>query len=309
MRSRKSIAVLLLLILPLGFSAVWRLQHQIDRQLDRAEEENDDVLLRSGKLVRVLSLEYGTFLADVYWTRAVQYFGLKRFRQAMSMDMLWPLLDLSTTLDPHLLVAYRFGCFFLAEPPPQGAGQPNLAVMFVQRGIAANPEYWRLYQDLGFLYYWELRDYHKASEAFLDGSRHPDALDWMKVMAAKIAGEGRSRETSMFLWRQIYESTKDDTIRKNAFNHVQLIKAESDMEQLDEILFEFEQEHTRLPDGFGELIRLGLLPGRPLDPAGYPYALSTIGKVEFDPKSPLAITQRSDELGRRRQSITHAPGG
>src|SRR5437773_10367232 len=113
MRSRKSIAVLLLLILPLGFSAVWRLQHQIDRQLDRAEEENDDVLLRSGKLVRVLSLEYGTFLADVYWTRAVQYFGLKRFRQAMSMDMLWPLLDLSTTLDPHLLVAYRFGCFFL----------------------------------------------------------------------------------------------------------------------------------------------------------------------------------------------------
>lgn len=299
MTGRKSIAVLLLLVLPLGLAAVWRLQIGIDRQLAGVHQERDEVLLRSGRLVQVLSLEYGTFLADVYWTRVVQYFGSKHHREDTNLELLWPLLDLTTTLDPHLLVAYRFGCVFLAEPPPRGAGQPELAVKFLQRGIAANPDYWRLYQDLGFVYYWELHDYQKASEAFLEGSRHPQAYDWMKVMAAKIAGEGRSRETSMFLWRQIYESTKDEMIRKNAFNHMQLIKAEADMEQIDEIVFEFEQEHTRLPEGFGELIRLGILPGRPLDPAGFPYILSALGKVEFDPKSPLADAQKRDQISSR----------
>ena len=223
MRGNKSIAVLLLALL-LGFAAIWRLQLGIDRQFAALHQENDELVLRSGRLVKALSLEYSTFLADVYWARAVQYFGEKTARRDPNMELLAPLLDLTVALDPNLLVAYRFGSVFLAEPPPRGVGRPDLAIKFLQRGIAANPEYWRFYQDLGFIYYWELRDYQKTSEAFLEGSRNPNAYDWMKVMAAKIAGEGRSRETSIFLWRQLYESTKDPGIRSNALNHMQLIR-------------------------------------------------------------------------------------
>lgn len=294
MTGRKSIAVLLLFVLPLGFASVWRLQLAIDSQLASVHQEKDDLLLRSGKLVRALSLEYSAFLADVYWTRVVQYFGNKHVRQDRNLELLAPLLDLTTTLDPHLLVAYRVGSVFLAEPPPRGAGRPDLAIRLIQRGIAANPEQWRLYQDLGFIFYWELRDYPRASEAFLEGSKIPKANEWMRVMAAKIAEEGRSRGTSMFLWRQIYESTRDELIRKNAFNHMQLIKAEEDMEHIDEIVFQFEQDNTRLPAGFSELIRAGYVPGQPLDPEGYPYVLDSIGKVGLHPKSPLYDALQKD---------------
>ena len=51
-------------------------------------------------------------------------------------DLLYPLLDLTTTLDPLFNIAYRFGAIFLAEAYPAGAGRPDLAVALLEKGIA-----------------------------------------------------------------------------------------------------------------------------------------------------------------------------
>src|SRR5208283_4195559 len=50
-----------------------------------------------------------------YWTRAVQYYGEKHRLRQMNLELLWPLLDITTTLDPDLIVAYRFGSTFLSD--------------------------------------------------------------------------------------------------------------------------------------------------------------------------------------------------
>ena len=115
MNSQKSIALLLLLILPGGFAGIWKLQHIIDAERAALSEERDGVLLRSGKLVKLMSLEYAPLLAGVYWTRVVQFYGNKHVRGNANMELLWPLLDITTTLDPNLLVAYRFGAMFLSQ--------------------------------------------------------------------------------------------------------------------------------------------------------------------------------------------------
>ena len=62
-------------------------------------------------------------MADLYWTRVVQYYGDKRARHDANFELLWPLLDITTMLDPQLIVAYRFGSTFLSEPAPRGAGK------------------------------------------------------------------------------------------------------------------------------------------------------------------------------------------
>ena len=95
----------------------------------------------------------------------------------------------------------------------------------MERGIRANPNEWRLYYDLGFIYYFDAKDYPKAAAAFLEGSKNPDAFVWMKVMAAKIAAEGESPETSLFLWQDIYNTTKDAAVKENALTHLQLLQA------------------------------------------------------------------------------------
>jgi hypothetical protein len=200
---------------------------------------------------------------------------------------LWPLLDVTTTLDPNLIIAYRFGAIFLSEAPPRGAGRPDLAVQLIERGIRANPDYWRLYQDLGFVYYIEMKDYGKAAQAFLEGSKNPSAQIWMKSMAAKISSEGESLSTSEFLWNDIYNSTPDPDIKKNALEHLQLLQAEEDCKQLDEISQQYEKQYGKRPARVSELIQAGLLRGMPADSWGHPYVFDQNGKAQLNPDSPL----------------------
>jgi tetratricopeptide (TPR) repeat protein len=291
MSSQNSKNWLLLVLLPLGFAGVWQLQQRIDGQRTALHQERDELVLRSGKLVKAMSLEYAPLMADIYWTRVVQYYGDKRAKHDANFELLWPLLDVTTTLDPNLLVAYRFGSTFLSEPSPRGAGRPELGIELLERGIKANPEYWRFYEDLGFIYYFELKDYAKASAAFSEGSKNPDAQIWMKIMAARIAAEGESLQTSIFLWNEVYQTTKDPQVKENALVHLQLLGVEQDCKQLDALADEFQKRTGRRPTRIGELVQLGLLPSVPLDPAGFPYVFAPDGKAALNLDSPLLEQQ------------------
>jgi len=290
MKSGRAIA-LLFLILAGGFTCIWKLQHTIDKQRTAMSNERDDVLLSSGKLLKMMSLEYAPLAADFYWTRVVQFYGNKHMRGSANLELLWPLLDITTTLDPNLLPAYRFGAVFLSQRPPTGAGRPDLAVQLIQRGIKANPDTWRLYEDLGFVYYFDLKDYPKASEAFLDGSKNPAALVWMKVMAARIAAEGESYATSAFLWNDIYTTTTDPEIKKNAEQHLQLLKVKEDCRQLDLLAEEYQKRSGHRAKRIRELVEAGLIHGVPVDPMGYAYVFDENGKAALNLDSPLLEQQ------------------
>jgi hypothetical protein len=292
MKSRDIGPLLLCCLLFPGFAGVWKLQEKIDAQFDGMHQEADELVLRSGKLLKVMSLEYAPLMADLYWTRVVQYYGDKAQRRDPNFELLWPLLDVSTTLDPNLLVAYRFGSMFLSENAPQGAGRPDLAIQLIQRGIQANPDYWRFYEDLGFIYYFELHDYQKAAAAFLEGSKKPGALTWMKVLAAKVSEQGDNSETSAFLWNDIYTTTTDPQMRENAATHLQLLKSDEDCKAIDMLLADFEKKNSRQPSSIQELVSAGLLKGVPVDPTGHPYMLDGDGKAVLDPDSPLAKKKR-----------------
>jgi hypothetical protein len=234
-----------------------------------------------------LSLEYAPLVADIYWTRVVQYFGNKHAGQQPDLRLLWPLLDVTSVLDPQLMPVYHFGSMFLSDAAPRGAGRPDLAVELLERGLKANPDQWRLYYDLGFVYYFDMKDYPKASAAFYEGSKNPNALFWMKVMAARIATEGDSIETSTFLWQDVYNTTSDPSLKENALNHLQLLRAQEDCKRIDAVADEYQRRFGRRPVQMSELLLGGFLLGEPVDALGYPYVLSEGGKAEINPRSPL----------------------
>jgi len=278
---------LLLAALAVLLPGLWQLQVRIDARQSALEGPGGEVLLTSAKLVKAMSLEYAPLVADIYWTRAVQYYGEMRLRGSSEFEQLWPLLDITTTLDPQLLVAYRFGSTFLSEPTGRGSGRPDLAVKLVERGIQANPGYWRLYEDLGFIYYFNMRNYAKAAAAFLKGSEQPHAGVWMRALAARVAERGESPEVSAFLWNEIYRSATNPLIRKNALVHLQLMRAEMDCEQLDKLAQEYAKKFARIPGNVHDLIAAGLLPAAPVDPDGYGYVLGAGGRAHINPASPL----------------------
>ena len=289
--SQKRALLAAVLGVPLLFAAIWLLQTRIDAQTRTVAHEKEDLMLRSPEAVRKMGLGYDSLLADIYWTRAVQYYGSRVGTTGAKFDLLWPLLDITTTLDPRLVVAYRFGAIFLSEPGIGGAGRTGLAIELVKRGIAANPNEWHLDSDLAFLYYWRMQDYTDASNAYLEGSKNPDAPIWLKMMAARVLEKGGSLETSRIIWSEIYDSTKDPKVKARAETMLAGLKAEEDEQQLDRLAEQYRQRFGRYPASTGDMLSAGLLPGIPLDPAGYPYVFGPDGKAALNAQTSVLIPE------------------
>jgi tetratricopeptide (TPR) repeat protein len=262
-----------------GLLAAVPVQQSIDRQWRQIERTDDRLYVPSGALLRKLSLGHEGLLANIYWTRAVQYFGRQRLEGAERFDLLGPLLRIATELDPQLVIAYRFGALFLSGSPPHGAGQPEEALHLLRRGIVANPDYWRLWQDLGFIYYWDLKDYDTAARIFQTGSERPGAMVWMKVLAATVSAEGGGIQTSRILWSEIYEHADNDQIRQSALEHLAALQALEDLQGLTARVTAFREREGRAPRSWSEMIEAGLLRSVPRDPTGLPYRLTPDGRV------------------------------
>jgi len=235
--------------------------------------------LPSGKVLRRLSLGYSSLLADIYWTRAVQYFGT-RVQRSSHYELLDPLLDITTDLDPHLIVAYQDGAIFLAQKPTWGAGEPEKAVALLEKGIRENPSYWRFYFTLGFIHYMDRQDYKAAEEAFRKGSEVPGALPWMKTMAARMAEKRKDTGTALALWQTIYNSTHDKALKSTATLHLDSLRADADINELERRVQLYREKIGANPSQWADLVRAGLLPGIPVDPTGLQYVLGTSGRVD-----------------------------
>jgi tetratricopeptide (TPR) repeat protein len=249
--------------------------------------------LNSPKWVKRMSLGYDGLLADIYWTRAVQYFGSHHVVRAKDYNLLPPLLEITTALDPKLIVAYQFGANFLGPKPPEGAGQPEKAVALVEDGIRNNPDNWKLYYELGFIYYYmEPRQYAKAAEAFERGTKVPNAHPFLRVLAAQMAQHAGEIQTSRMLWQATYATSQDKLIRRNAVDHLKALQVDEDVTVLEEIVGRYRQQTGKLPTSMSELERAGLLREILQDPTGRPYKLMADGRIEVqDPERLPFITK------------------
>jgi tetratricopeptide (TPR) repeat protein len=287
-RHRNPLAWVAVVIVPVLLVCVVALQRGIDSQRNILEKQSDELLIQSGPLLKRLSLGYDALLGDLYWTRAVQYYGAKLPTSDRDFHLLAPLLNVATTLDPNLIPAYHFGAFFLSEKQG-GAGRPDLAVDLVKKGIAANPENIQISADLGFLYYMRLKDYQKAAAAYLETSKIPGASQLFKVLAARIASRGGALDTSRMIWSEVYETTQDEQVKKRALEALKGLKAQSDEMQLDQLSDDYHDRFGRYPQSTRELVEAAIIKGIPLDPDGFPYVFGANGKSQLDPKSTVTI--------------------
>lgn len=286
---RPSRRAILWLILAGAFALQVPLRHALDQMRANAGAAPETHYATSGEWLRRLDLGYDGLLADIYWTRAVQYYGTERLSPHPRFEQLGPLLRITTTLDPHLLAAYRFGAIFLAEKPPGGAGHPEEAMQLLRRGIVANPGAWRLWEDLGFIEYWDLRDYSAAARIFKAGSGRPGAEIWMKTLAAAVAAKGGELQTSRILWSQIYRTAQNDSIRNSALEHLAAIQASEEMRTLNGILAAYQRKEGRVATSFKDVVAAGFLRARPRDPSGALFVVDADGRASLGPASRIDL--------------------
>jgi tetratricopeptide (TPR) repeat protein len=259
----------------------------------RATAPLDDVLyISSPNLLKRLSLGYNGLLADIYWTRAVQYFGGRHHVGTDQYALLAPLLRITTELDPHLIVAYDFGANFLAPKPSEGAGMPEEAIKLVQFGIANNPGNWKLYYQLGFINYMQLKNYPAAADAFDRGSRLPGAHPFMKLLAARMAEHAGDSQMAQALWTTTYNSSNEPQIRINAAAHLRALQSDDNVTALQNLVSQYREKTGHLPAGFEDLVAIGALRGVPVDPLGHPYQLTAAGDVRLSAPDDLPFVEK-----------------
>jgi tetratricopeptide (TPR) repeat protein len=185
----------------------------------------ESLYLTSGETLKRASVGFDGLLADIYWIRTIQYFGenLARQRETRTsldpgeMVLLEPMLKMTTELDPHHIAAYRFGAFVLPSSDPEGA------LRFTQQGIRNNPDEWRLYQDLGLIY-WKLGRYREAGEIYRRGAEVKGAPEWMITMSATMIARGGDRATARELFERLYQETNDEFIKQVCEEHLKQLR-------------------------------------------------------------------------------------
>ena len=279
--------ILLAAIVAGGLGSAIALQSARDRWYPQVASPVDEIYFSSGEALGRMALSYKSLLADIYWIRAVQYFGGTRLdvkngvaaapgRGRTGYDLLYPLLDVTTTLDPSFNIAYRFGATFLAEDYPNGPGRPELAVALLDKGYARNPQRWQYLYDKAFVYYWSMHDYREAAHWFSEAAKVPGSPAWMPGLAAFMLAEGGDRRSSRFLWQQLRDTAEQQYVRDNAEFHLRQLDVADVADRLTALLARYASQTGGRPTSFEPLIRAGWLRAQPTDPDGVPFTIDPV---------------------------------
>ena len=256
----------------------------------------DESLYLNDKTARRISLGFNGLVADWYWMRSLQYVGKKMLNHEgnlslddlspLNLKVLAPLLDTATTLDPQFIAPYEYAAIVLPSVDVQHA------IRLTQKGIAANPNAWRLYHQLGYIY-WRQGQYEKASETYGQGAQIPGAPAWMEAMKAKMATAGGSRATSREIYLRMYEQSTEDQVKEMARRRLLELDSLDQRDGLRKLFTAYKERAGKCPDSWRQLepvFRATRIPvdqsGAPLDPSGAPYILKAGAcEVELDWKT------------------------
>lgn len=256
--SVKSAAVILF-----GFVGVFLLSGFVERTRPPlpAGYADEDLSLQ-GRRLKGFSFGFEGLLADWYWMRSLQYIGEKVVKDreenknfnlenlsGLNPRLLYPLLDNATTLDPRFAAVYSYGAVVL---PSIDARQ---AVLLAEKGIENNPNQWRLFEQLGYIY-WRLNEFEKAADAYERGSKIEGAPPFMKIMRTKMLSAGGDRQTARAIYEQMLANAPDQQVKDNAAMHLAALDSLEEREAIDAALQNFKAKNNRCAAAWREILPL-----------------------------------------------------
>ena len=281
-----------------AFVAHWNDVHRRDVPAQFAEEQ----LYLNGPTMKRITLAFNGIAADWYWMRSLQYVGRKiinyedthagklRLSDLSSLDLrlLPSLLRTATVLDPKFLDPYYYGAVILPDV------DANEAIELLNHGIAANPEQWKLYQHLAYIY-WQRHEYQKASEVYETGGKLPGAPPWMLAMSARMKAEGGASQAAREMYVHLYEASDDLTVKGMVEKQLMRLDSLDERAKIRQGLSDYAKSTGHCAASWKEVavalramrVRLDAS-GAPTDPSDTPYRLITGGcDVGVDDNSPV----------------------
>ena len=297
---------LLILVMVAGLLLVLALSRALDARPAYAPRQfPEEPLYVNGATAKRLSLAFNGLAADWYWMRSLQYVGGKivawkdthngqmDFGSLANLDLrlLPSLLRVTTSLDPQFMAPYEYGAMILPEI------NSDDAIALLNSGISANPSSWRLYHDLGYIY-WKRNDYQKAGEIYAAGAKLPGAPAWMSAMSARMKAQGGSRNSAREIYRHLYETSNDEALKQMVSKQLMRLDSLEERDTIRQILQRYQAQTGRCASSWRDIapalrgagLRIDPGSSAPLDPSNTPYELIDKGcsvDLDINTKVPL----------------------
>lgn len=302
-------------VILIGLTSLYPLQVRLDATFRTNRAVEDTLYIRSGETVRRLSFGFEGVVSDLYWIRTVQYFGRKLgggltgegvidFSKLSRDDMplLEPLLNITTTVDPNFVAAYRTGAIFLAE------FDYDAALALLRKGIAVQTDrrtLFRMWSDYGAIC-WRAKRYEECAEAYQRASDlavGANDRDWTAVMVGAAKTRGGDRRTSYLLFQRLRDEAEHEGARLGAEWRLQQLTSLDERDFLERMIALFRERNRRNPANFAEFYPLvAAHRHEAYDALGRPLALfheefaKRYGRYDHVPLDPTGAPYRYDPV-------------
>ena len=233
------------------------------------------IYIPSGKYLKHATFGYSSLAADLIYVWAIQYYS--DYSIADRYDHLDHIFSIIAELDPRYLDPYEMGAIIAVYE----ARDPYLAFKVLDRGLEKNPDQWIFPYQAGHYAASILKDYELARQYYKRTMEIQGAPDIAKRLYADASFKGMDYQTAWENWREIYETTEDERIKKIASNHLYQVKSAMDIARIEEAIEKYREKFGRVPGNLDQLVRTGFLISVPKDQDDNDYIYNPeTGKIE-----------------------------
>lgn len=275
LKKQKILLVVSLIITLLLFSF---LKVQTDRVSRTRVPGSSIIYLPSGKYLKHFTFGYSSLVADIIYLWAIQYYG--SYDIPDRFKYLEHIFSIIAELDPRYTDPYEVGALIAVYD----AHDPYLAFKILDMGLEKNPDQWIFPFQAGHIAQMQLKDFEKAREYYRKTMEIPGSPPIAKRLYANAAYRAMDYEEAWQMWKEVYETSKEDWVKEIAYNHLYRVKSTVDTQALSEAAKKFKEKYGRFPSDLNQLVRVGLIREVPKDLDGKDYV--------YDPKTGEVKPQR-----------------
>jgi hypothetical protein len=200
---------ILCIVMLLG-AAAWLLD-RADESKPAAWSQDQLTYLPSGKFLKPIVMDLDEAVGDLLWIRSMIYFA-DAYMEGKGYGWLGHMLDIVTTLNPHMHQAYEFGGVVLTKEKQQLPKTMRL----LDRGIEVYPKDWRLRVFAAMAQLALDSNYTKAAEYLEPVTLDKEVPDHIRTLCATLLSKGGGRRVALaFLVNSYLKS--DNTINREIF--------------------------------------------------------------------------------------------
>lgn len=254
-------------------------------------DEYRSYYIPSSAQVKAFSLGYNNAAADLIYIWFLQFYDW--YNKSVRYEYMKHTFEVMTDLDPRHQEAYIIAALFAFIPLKY-----DYVYDFLDKGIEKNPDNYVLPYEAGCYAFFSEKNYDRAAKYFkIAQERSPDKGIIRSLYAKALAKRGEL-EVALEYFQDLYaryeknDSTEGNYYRGAAARYIWNTKVSIAERDVAAAVSEYRVRRGKNPASLAELVREGLLPAIPRDPAGNEYKYErTDGKItcvtNFDPKKAI----------------------